>query len=67
MSEGLRQSHPQIPWKNIVGMRHRVVHDYLHVDYELVWEVATLDVQSLIVELEKIAPPRNPPEDAMDS
>ncbi len=65
VSEAFRQSHPQIPWKNIIGMRHRVVHDYLHVDYELVWEVATVDIGSLIVELNKIAPPRNPPGNAL--
>jgi len=57
VSETFRESHPQIPWKNIMGMRHRVVHDYLHVDYDLVWEVVTLDIHPLIVELDKIVPP----------
>lgn len=56
VSEAFQQSQPQIPWKNIIGTRHRVVHDYLHVDYDLVWDVATVDVYPLIAELEKIVP-----------
>ncbi len=57
VSPAFQQSHPQIPWKRIFGMRHRVVHDYIHVDYDLVWETARLDVQPLLSELEKIVPP----------
>jgi uncharacterized protein with HEPN domain len=30
-------AHPEIPWQDIAGMRHRVVHDYGHVDLEAVW------------------------------
>ena len=60
VSPGFQDSHPQIPWKNIIGMRHRVVHDYLHLDYDLVWDVASVDVHPLIVELERIVPPDTP-------
>lgn len=51
------RSHPEIPWKQIVGMRHKVVHDYLHVDYDIVWAVVTLDLPPLLAELEKLVPP----------
>jgi uncharacterized protein with HEPN domain len=44
ISPEFQQSHPEIPWKQIVGMRHKVVHDYLHVDYDIVWAVATADL-----------------------
>ena len=37
VSTQFRQEHPDIPWAAIVGLRHRVVHDYLHVDLDLVW------------------------------
>ncbi len=65
VSSAFQQSHPQIPWKSIIGMRHRVVHDYIHVDYDLVWETATLNVQPLLTELEKIVPPDAPPNDSV--
>jgi uncharacterized protein with HEPN domain len=58
VSQEFRENYPQIPWKNIIGMRHRVVHDYIHIDYDLVWEVVTHDIRPLIVELNEIAPPR---------
>ena len=46
--------HPEIPWQEIVGMRHKVVHDYLGVDEDIVWQVVTEDLLPLIVSLEKI-------------
>ncbi len=52
-----QQAHPEIPWTAIIGMRHRVVHDYLHVDFDIVWGVATLDLPPLIAEIQAIVPP----------
>ena len=48
VSERTRVAHPQIPWRQIVGMRHRIVHDYLHVDYDTVWEVVIHDLPALV-------------------
>ena len=36
-------------------MRHKIVHDYLGVDYDIVWEVVTADLPLLAVTLERIA------------
>jgi uncharacterized protein with HEPN domain len=49
-------SHPEIPWENIVGMRHKVVHDYLGVDEDIVWQVATEDLPKLVEALEPLIP-----------
>ena len=35
-------------------MRHKIVHDYIHVDYETVWETATKDLPTLVKLLERI-------------
>ena len=56
VSSTFQSQHPDIPWKKIVGMRRRVVHDYLHVDYQAVWEVATMSIPQLIIKLEKLLP-----------
>ncbi len=49
--------HPQVPWREIIGMRHRIVHDYLNVDEDVVWEVVQNDLPRLVTILENIIPP----------
>jgi uncharacterized protein with HEPN domain len=56
VSPEFQQSHPQIPWASIIGMRHKVVHDYLHVDFDIVWGVATQDIPNLIIDLRILVP-----------
>lgn len=46
--------HPEIPWKAIIGMRNKVVHDYLGVDENIVWDTATNELPQLINKLEKL-------------
>jgi uncharacterized protein with HEPN domain len=53
----LQKSHPGIPWRNIVGIRHKVVHDYFYVDYDIIWDVVTTDLPGLMSRLEQIAGP----------
>jgi len=57
ISPAFQNSHAEIPWKQIIGMRHKVVHDYLHVDYDIVWAVVNGDLAPLIAQLEKFVPP----------
>jgi uncharacterized protein with HEPN domain len=45
---------------DIVGMRHKVVHDYLGVDEDIVWQVVTEDLPTLVRALEAIVPPTPP-------
>ncbi len=54
VSADFRDLHPGVSWKQIVGMRHKIVHDYLHVDFELVWEVASHDIPTLVRQLEHV-------------
>ncbi|MCX6347987.1 MAG: DUF86 domain-containing protein [Candidatus Aureabacteria bacterium] len=54
VSQKTRDAHPQIPWKRITGIRHRIVHDYMDVDYDIIWEVVTGRLPVLVEELKKI-------------
>ena len=54
VSQLFRAAHPEIPWNAVVGMRHKVVHDYMHVDEDLVWDTVAQDLPQLIAALEKI-------------
>jgi uncharacterized protein with HEPN domain len=57
VSQEFRDLHPEVPWKAIVGMRHRVVHDYMNVDEQIVWDTATQEILPLLRVLEKLVPP----------
>lgn len=39
--------HPDIPWKKITGMRHKLIHDYFDIQLEEVWKVICDDLESL--------------------
>jgi uncharacterized protein with HEPN domain len=43
---------PEIPFKNISGMRNRIAHDYGAVDFKIVWAVIQKEIQPLIAALE---------------
>ena len=58
VSRAFSDEHPEVPWTEIVGMRHKVVHDYLGVDEDIVWQVVTADLPKLVASLEQlVAPP----------
>ena len=40
LSEAVRDGHPEVPWKQIAGMRHVLVHDYFGVNWARVYETA---------------------------
>jgi uncharacterized protein with HEPN domain len=41
----------------MVGMRNRIVHDYLGIDDEIVWQTAAFRVPELIMQLEELVQP----------
>jgi uncharacterized protein with HEPN domain len=43
----LAVAHPEIPWSEITGLRHKLAHDYFVVDLAIVWQTATEDVPSI--------------------
>ena len=60
VSDATRNRFPELPWAQIVGMRHQLVHRYWDVNVEIVWDVVQRDVPELIAALERLIPP---PED----
>jgi len=41
LPDEFRQAHPEIPWKEMAGMRDRLIHFYFGVDHRLVWQTVT--------------------------
>ena len=56
LSREEREGHDEVPWRTIIGMRHVVVHDYLRVDVDVVWETVTSGIPTLLGQLESIVP-----------
>jgi uncharacterized protein with HEPN domain len=54
---GFREAHAEVPWQKIVGMRHKLIHDYLEINLDVVWDAATVDAPQLIKLLEPLVPP----------
>lgn len=48
------QQHPEIPWREITGMRNKIVHDYLSIDEDIVWNAVTSDIPALIPMLKQV-------------
>lgn len=44
---------PEIPWREMTGLRNRLIHGYDAVDFDIVWEIVTRDLPELITALEK--------------
>ena len=40
--------HETIPWKQIIGMRNRLIHAYFDIDHEQIWKTLTEDLPPLI-------------------
>lgn len=49
--------YPSIPWRQVVGMRNRLIHGYDQVDLHILWDTIEEDLPPLITELEKILEP----------
>jgi uncharacterized protein with HEPN domain len=54
LPEDLRQRHAQIPWREIIGMRNRIIHGYDAVDADVVWDVLAHHAPSLVEQLPAI-------------
>jgi uncharacterized protein with HEPN domain len=57
VSPETQAQHPEVPWKQIVGMRHKIVHDYMTIDEDILWQVVTRQLEPLAKSLTRIVPP----------
>lgn len=54
ISEEFKTSQPQIPWSKAIGMRHRLVHAYFEIDFDILWTTVTGALPPLIAALEHL-------------
>lgn len=56
-----QKAHHGIPWANIIGMRHRLVHAYDSVDWARVWKTLSNDLPPLLRQLKALIPDETTP------
>ena len=54
LTESFKVQHPEIEWHKIRGFRNRIVHDYIDIDYEVVWQIKINYLPVLIKQLKDI-------------
>ncbi|MBW4695063.1 MAG: DUF86 domain-containing protein [Lyngbya sp. HA4199-MV5] len=52
----IRQQHPEIPWRDIAGMRDVIVHEYDQIDLDVVWDVVQKKLPELLTLLQPLLP-----------
>jgi uncharacterized protein with HEPN domain len=50
----IKLSHPEIPWREIIGFRHISVHDYHNVSLHVVWDIAVNNLPELKEQMMKL-------------
>ncbi|MCX6936085.1 MAG: DUF86 domain-containing protein, partial [Verrucomicrobia bacterium] len=51
---GLRDKYPEIPWRNIVGMRDVITHAYEDLQYEILWDAVQIQFSTLAATVERM-------------
>ncbi len=57
LSSSCQEAHPDIPWREIIGQRNILAHEYGQIDHELLYKTAIEDIPPLIAQLEELLPP----------
>ncbi len=52
--ENIKDSHPELPWKYMAGMRDKLIHGYHGVDIEIVWMVVKEELPPIKPKMQKI-------------
>lgn len=54
LSKEFIAEHDTIPWSDIIGMRHRIIHGYNNLDYEFLSQVVKKDIPLLKTQVEAL-------------
>ena len=54
LSVELRESHPNVPWKGMAGVRDRLIHHYFGVNLDVVWQIVVEELAKVASQVDKI-------------
>jgi uncharacterized protein with HEPN domain len=55
LSDAYKNKNDQIPWRQMIGIRNRIIHEYFGVDYAIVWNIISKNLESIRIDLEKLS------------
>ncbi|MCB0155366.1 MAG: DUF86 domain-containing protein [Anaerolineae bacterium] len=56
VSEELRWNYPAVPWKELAGLRDKLIHHYFGVNFDIVWNIITEELPDIYEQLDDIFP-----------
>jgi uncharacterized protein with HEPN domain len=56
LSSSYRNEHPEIPWRDIAGMRDIIIHQYDRINFEVVWDVTQDNIPRLLAMIAPLLP-----------
>ncbi|AOS65503.1 HepT-like ribonuclease domain-containing protein [Actinoalloteichus hymeniacidonis] len=54
VGDELQLAHPEVPWRAVIGMRHRTVHSYFEIDFSVLWKVISEEIPVLLPQIVSI-------------
>lgn len=47
LPDDVKIMHPEIQWRDIIGLRNKIVHDYFGLQVRLIWKISNQDIPEL--------------------
>jgi uncharacterized protein with HEPN domain len=54
ISEETRNTFPDIPWKNIIGLRNILIHEYFGIDAKIIWDIIQFNLPALKKQMQEL-------------
>jgi len=54
LSSSLRKKYPQIPWKDLAGVRDKLIHHYFGINDEIVWKIVEEQLPTLLPQIDEV-------------
>ena len=54
ISNEFQEKHPELPWFQMRGIRNKIVHDYLEINVDVIWDTVKNDLPALKAQVQKL-------------
>ncbi len=54
LSDEVRERYPAVPWKSMAGVRDRLIHHYFGVNLDVIWEIVSVELDKVALQVEGI-------------